>query len=192
MVNNHLSKGISLIEILIALVSSSILLTMLMTFYVTQLNANRDIEQRMNIQDNVRSVMMIFEDAIRMAGFDSTELTNAGLVDNFPSTGNTVGAHFLAFTMDQNQNGIIETNSNERVAYRLNSNNLEMYNDQTDQWVILAVNISDITYTYYDGANPPVQTAVLADVRSIEISITSVIGDQSSQTTSWISCRNLR
>jgi hypothetical protein len=60
---------------------------------------------------------------------------------------------------------------NELIAYRFNDGALEKYRSASAKWEDLTEdNVSDLNFTYYDG-NGAV-TAAVADIRSVEISMT--------------------
>ena len=89
---SNFSKGFTLIELMIALVITSILLAGIYTTYITQLKSHLTQQLIVEMQQNLRATMLIIERDIRMVGYDPTLNAGAGILTML---GNSFG-----FTMD--------------------------------------------------------------------------------------------
>jgi len=73
-------SGFTLIEIMIAMLISVIVISGVYSAYTAQLESYSTQEKVAEMQQNIRSAMMIMTREIREAGCDPTEFTNAGIV----------------------------------------------------------------------------------------------------------------
>ena len=202
-------KGFTLIELLVVMVVASIVMAAIYTAYRSQTEAHRTQQLVVQMQQNMRAALYLLEREIRMAGYSITDPSApAGFVQNFislgsPHDGSGAGtdANNIAFTVDSNDNGIIDTAAAnagfEIIAYRLNvaNNTLERWDGSSGSWQVAADQITNLTFTYHredDSQIPfPIQAADLQDIRSVEVAITATSRDRNMNLTNKIKCRNM-
>jgi type IV pilus assembly protein PilW len=161
MINNK--DGFTLLEILITLAISGIVMTGIYTVYTSQQITYNSQMQIVEMQQNLRAGMLMVVNEIRMAGYDPTDDSNAGIV-NFESD-------TITFTMDLDSDGAT-TSSGENLTYLLytasdGKKKLGRKNPTISQAV--AENIDALNFVYLDE-NGNV-TATASEVRSIQISM---------------------
>jgi prepilin-type N-terminal cleavage/methylation domain-containing protein len=85
-------KGITLIELLVALVICAIVIAAIYRLFITQSRAYVVQDQVVEIQQNIRTAMEMMVRDIRMAGFDYDNSTSLVTVPNIPYgvTGNSI------------------------------------------------------------------------------------------------------
>jgi len=164
-------RGLSLIELLIALAVTSILLVGIFNIFLSQHRTYMAQDQIVEMQENVRAALDIMLRDIRMAGYDPTEAGGMGITnidEAIPS---------LSFTADINENGVIgASESNEDITYRYDANNLVIRRKSTtnDNLLPLVSNIQSLNFRYFDENGNLLPSPVsAANVRIVEISITS-------------------
>ncbi|MGD8345502.1 MAG: hypothetical protein PVI38_00530 [Desulfobacterales bacterium] len=213
-------KGFTLVDILVGLAMASVLLAAVVSLFTSMGRSYTIQNVAADVQQVTRAGVEVMIQEIRMAGFNPSGSTPAGIVDNFDSVngfhqrhnGNITGtdAQNFAFTMDADMDGRIDhcvddgpaecpaaddNIENELVAYRFNNGALEKYRSASARWENLTEeNVSDLSFTYYDGAGA-VTTAV-DSIRSVEISMTieqpAGWGRTISRTyTTRVRCRNI-
>lgn len=161
------AAGFTLVELMIATAVTGIVMAAVMTSFLSQHNVYLAQGHVVEMQENARIAMNMLEQDIRSAGYDPSHL-GAGIT--------VAGANNLTFTRYTDA-GALETISyalydayattippgNDGVADDLGRNQ----NGGGLQPV--AENISQIEFRYLDGGGN--QTAVLSDIRSIQVSI---------------------
>jgi type IV pilus assembly protein PilW len=189
-------KGFTLVDILVGLAMASVLLTAVVSLFTSMGRSYTIQNVAADVQQVTRAGVEVMIQEIRMAGFNPSGSSPAGVVDNFDEAngfhqqhnGNisSTDAQNFAFTLDADMDGRIDhciddgpancpaaddNIENELVAYRFNNGALEKYRSASAKWEDLTEdNVSDLNFTYYDG-NGAITTAV-ADIRSVEISMT--------------------
>ena len=215
------NSGFTLVELMIALVLSSIAAWGIYKAYVSFDTSFTLQEQIGGMQQNLRLTMGQLVKKIRMAGYDPTKKASAGIVNASSGT--------IQFTMDlnqdQNTNDVVGAgiDTGEDITYALLGEDLKR-TDPAENTPIetLAENISALTFVYLDlygnvltdtDSNGVVDTnsggsPVLlgnAEIRSVQITITAKTGVQDftytdptyadnyrrRQTTARVRCRNL-
>jgi hypothetical protein len=131
-----------------------------------------------------------------MAGFNPQRAPNVGgFVTQLPDDGSgttTTNETNIAFTIDQDSNGVIDVDANdEQIAYRLDTNRLEKFRVSDDTWQTVADNISAVDFVYLDPSGTDITASVIANptaqyattnlpfidsIRSIEMSIVARTG----------------
>jgi Tfp pilus assembly protein PilW len=154
------------------------------------------------MEQNLRGSLYLLTKELRSAGYnpmqtptDSSDPTkNFRFVTSFPTpnnlfTVNYADAHFtVAFTLDTDGSGSIESNRNEQIAYKFDkvTKTLQRFNDsQPDiakKWEIVAGNIDAVYFMYYD--KDKIVTTDPADIEYVEISMLAKTGKQDSKYTS--------
>lgn len=172
-------KGLTLIELLIAMAIAAIMMTVIYKAHDSQVRSSVTQNEIVNMQQNIRAAMYYMERAIRMAGFDPSGSADAGLNDDFPNPFQAIGpamlANYLAFTVDANENGTIDVNDSELFAYRLNGDRLEQFSTGAVQWQPIAENVDAINFVYIDRNGNT--TTAPTDVRSIQVTLVVRSGD---------------
>jgi len=106
------SKGLTLIELLIAMAISGIIMAGIYSAFTTQQDSYFIQDQVAEMQQNIRAGLYIMTSDIRMAGFDPTSNANAGIV--------TATSGRFGFTQDINEDGDT-ADSGESVTYGFSS-----------------------------------------------------------------------
>jgi type IV pilus assembly protein PilW len=179
-----IQNGFSLIEIMVAMAISSIIVTAVYEIFYSQQRSYMNQDQVTEMQQNLRAGLYLMTKEIRSAGFDPNRTGNFGFVTDFAAPDNifdpdinyAVDKNKIAFTIDNNGNGNIETNDDEKIAYRLNNNTIERYIfnpnvvDPTKRgWQAIANNIDALDFVYLDQTGAI--TTNPANIRAIEISL---------------------
>jgi type IV pilus assembly protein PilW len=158
------NKGITLIELLIALVIGSILIAALYQTFIKQQKTYAVQDQVVEAQQNVRVAMDIIVRNVRMAGYNPTGVTP----NPFGFTSAT--ANQIIFTGDFNGNGSLD--EGETIGFQLSGTNLRRWG--VDGWQPLAENIESLSflYTLSDGTATSAPTAAqLASIRMVKVTI---------------------
>ena len=198
--------GFTLVELLIAMLVSSIVVAAIYSVYQGQTKSHRTQQLVVEMQQNMRAAMFLLEREIRMAGYSAADpASNGGFVLNFnsfglphSSSGAVNDANNIAFTVDNDDSGAIETaTSFELIAYRRNAGNntLERWDAVGGQWQVAAERITNLTFSYHrDDGSPmsfPLSAGDLPDIRSVEMAIEATSGDRTMNITNKIKCRNM-
>jgi len=162
-------RGFTLVEILVALVVSSIVLSGIYSTYQTQQRSYVLQGEIARMQQNLRAAMYLISRELRMAGFNPSGSSAAGFVaGEWTNTS-------LRFTKDDNGDSDV-SDSGEDVTYSLYTFNgiqrLGRKNPATNQPV--AENIQELWLEYLDANNNV--TATLSDIRSVEVTLVARTG----------------
>ncbi len=160
------NKGMSLIELLIALVISSILMGAMYQTFIKQQKTYAVQEQVSEAQQNVRIAMDTIVRYVRMAGYkgDPAKTGSFGFVN---ATSTTIG-----FTFDANGNGIYDGDA-ERVDFRLSGTTLQRTVNSPTNWQDIAENIESLSFSYVLANGSTVSsTTDYANIRRVIITIT--------------------
>lgn len=164
-------KGMTLLEILIALLIGGIVMTAI--YQTTQsLQQSYLLQQGIaNMQQNLRVAMFMMVSEIRMAGYDPSGKADAGIVSAVPaSMPSPADDAMVRFTRDLNGDGDTE-DSAEDITYSLYRSNgiqkLGRRNPTLNRPVIKHVDALD--FVFLDEQNH--ETDVEEEIRSIQISI---------------------
>lgn len=177
-------KGASFVEVMVAL---AILLIVLFGVYllyetsqITYARGAIDIE----LQDSGRKAVEDLARLLRMAGYDPTGTGSFGFrsITGFTSLATE---DRILFSIDQNGDGVIDSNTNERVGFALFGTELKWTMDGTNAVAGLlpvAKNVQSARFSYFTASdvaipNPPGGTYTLTDaqramIRRIRISLT--------------------
>lgn len=188
------NKGFTLIELLIAMFVGLIVLGATYAVFISQNKELNKQEQIAVMQQNARMAMEIMTREIMMAGYNQTtatsvpRCTNALVAAGTSCVGITsAGSNTIKFTADLNGSGSITPddqfegdNADENVAYdadlslsvkSLRRNSKYTKSGSSYQPVVEYVDL--LSFEYYDGATPPAITDILADIRRIQITVTT-------------------
>lgn len=190
------SCGFTLVELLIALLISTIVVAAIYSTYQAQLRSHITQQTLVEMQQNARAALFAMEVRTKHAGFnpqgpDAPHAHLFGFQENFLEVDNVLlTAHasthiktdstHIAFTLDANRNGEIDNSDDELVAYRLNNENLEIYMQDSGgswQWTAIAQNIEALNFVYLgnDGSiiTPP---AYINQIQSVQITLIAKSG----------------
>ena len=196
--NRRQEGGFTLVELLVAMAITAVVMGAVYSLYKTQQESYIAQDQVVEMQQNVRASLYQLARDLRMAGFNPQRSPNVGgFVTQLPDDGGgttTTNATNIAFTIDQNQNGVIDVDANdEQIAYRLDSATgaLQKFRVSDDTWQTVADNISAVDFVYLDPDGTDI-TALVAgspttlyaptnlphidSIRSVELSIVARTG----------------
>jgi prepilin-type N-terminal cleavage/methylation domain-containing protein len=170
-------RGFSLIELLVALVIMSVVSLAIYGVFSVSSRTYTTQSVTAGVQQSVRSAMEVMLQDIRAAGLDPTASGNFGI--------ELAEAAKLRFTSDSidaglnDFNGVIDDTNSERITYvfqgtQLNQILYETTDSESNGPLISDVQNLKFTYFDADGNNlgRPVQPLQLADIRTINVSIT--------------------
>jgi len=156
-------RGYTLQELLVAIPLGMLIMTGVMTVFISQSRSYHAQEQLNEMQQNARAAMDIMVREIKMTGYDPT-----GIGFNALPTTSATQIQIVANNVDET-NGI--TDPNEVITYNYDAANNRIQRTVGITTTTLAENISDLEFEYLDE-NGTV-TAVPADIRQIQIEITA-------------------
>lgn len=181
-------SGFTLIEILIALVVSSIIMTGVFTAFLTQQDIYAEQEQVAEMQQNIRVGLDFMVHEIRMAGYRGSGGSTADFI--------AAEADALAFSADMDENG--STGSDENFAFDLYGRTLGYLSNDQNTIILtetpgssghyeasatsssggavnhqpIAENIEKLEFFYtLDNGTQTFSPTDPSDIRSVEISI---------------------
>ena len=174
------SSGFTLIEILVGLAIFSLIITLLVSSKIRQTNQGVTRQQAVEMQQTVRSVILLMTNEIRQAGY------NPHYKDYRPGI-SSANASALRFTLvasndsvDNNGDGTVDEDGEfETIAYGLQDADGDGDTDITIDYngsgaQLVAENISSLNFSYFDetGAALALPVADPGEIRSIGISVT--------------------
>jgi len=193
-------KGFTAIELLVSLAIMSIALTSIYSMYMSFIRTCTKEGVKIRVQQNVRSGLDMMIRDIRLAGLDPDGTGDFGIV--------AVTSQRIQFTADRDMDGElddadatdgIDAPDMEHMAYEYDgSGELKMVlykangNLETDE--IMAENVTDLTFTYFDSNDDT--TSNLDEIRSVDIQMTiqkssGQDGQVSRTLVKRVKCRNL-
>lgn len=193
-----LHRGMTLVELLVVLAIMSILGIAIYNLFQTHNRQSIIREETALMQQELLSAMVIMADRIRMCGYSP----NTNSKDNFGFTLSTNSTQ-INCTHDFDGNGTFDGTDNEITAFRLNSasNSIQIFSTGSIAWQPLAVNIGDLTFTYFD-ANGDIITdpnSNLDSIRMVQLNATAVpspnrasMGIRNRTMTTIVHIRNVR
>jgi len=141
-------KGLTLIELMVALLLTMVLVAAVYTTYQVQRTTSDVQHEVSSVQQDLRAVLDIMAWDIRQAGCDPTLQSTAGLV--ITQTGPTS----ISFSMDLNEDGdTADTDPAEQVSYTLDGTKLQRNNIAANVVTTLTSNATTLGFTYYDADN---------------------------------------
>ena len=171
------NKGFTLIELLVAMVIVSIIMAAMVSAYELQVRSKNTQEALTDMNQTLRTALEIMTHEIRTAGFDTVppSAAVAGII--------TANANELRFTRDigdgvsfQSDNDTNDANHDEDIRYAINANgHLGREVMGAGGLQPLARNVDALDFVYLDFNGNP--TAVLADIRSIQVTIVARAGE---------------
>lgn len=174
------SRGFTLVELIVAMAISIVIMAGIYSVYISQTGTAVTQQKIVEMQSNVRWALSYLEKSIRMAGYDPTKMAGTGFVEDFPTLddpGVSTGASSIAFTMDDDEDGNLDANRDEYIAFRLSGGQLQRYTNTGGavDWTPIASNIDALNFIYLGDASPPNVLAIpLADltaIRSVQVTV---------------------
>jgi len=165
-------QGFTIIELLVGMVVFLLALTAIYSTFQAQHKSYLMQQEVAAMQQNLRAAMFYMQREIRMAGCDPTGDANAGIV--------TANSDSISFTEDvrgdsagSDPDGALD-DPNENITYNLDDSYGDGIDDELDRNnQTVAQNIDALNFVYLDANG--IETAVLADIRSVEITIVARI-----------------
>jgi type II secretory pathway component PulJ len=129
------------------------------------------------MQQRLRGTIDLLASDIQMAGYDPTYTSDASIVADFPEPNDileddidyTVDKDIIAFTIDDNGDGVIQATDSEQIAYRLRNNRLERYSVSNGTWEVIVTDIDALNFVYFDAAGNV--TNALEEIRTVELTL---------------------
>lgn len=155
------NQGYSLVELLVAMAITLVVMAGVYKVYVTQQDSYLLQEQVAEMQQNARIAKYLLMRDIRMVGYNPTGKLNAGSFvtsfvaklpndtrdDSDPDRTST-DSRSIAFTLDDNGNGVIDASLNEQIAYRVAGGDLQRFDVGNDGWLTVVENIENLAFAY--------------------------------------------
>lgn len=172
--------GFTLIELMIAMVISSIVMAAVYSFFISSNKMSIVQNASVAAEQSVRTGLEIMVQDIRMAGYDPLKTSGAAISINQSSK--------IQITSDRNGDGDIDDSDFEKVTYELSGGNLrrilyEGSGSQNTQSII--ENVTDLIFTYSGSGNCNV---------NIELQVTETVAGGNSvirRLETRVYCRNL-
>jgi len=202
-------SGFTLVELLVAMVISTIVLTLMYQVYRGQLRTHTTQQELVEMQQNMRAVLYLMEREIRMAG----HAPNGGVADPAITTAQVDN---IAFAMDISGGTSLDPSdgdtgdAGERMNYFYDHGTGQLIRNASDgngnQPLLEASDINSLTFVYKDsngvtldddGAGNLTTTASRQAIRTVEIILNASIGTTAMvdphqmQLTSEVKIRNL-
>ena len=154
-------RGFSLVELVVAMAISLVVMAGVYKVYVTQQDTYLLQEQVAEMQQNARVAKYVLTKDIRMVGYNPTRKVNSptfqtSFVSKLPDDDSldsdpdrtSTGPNSIAFTLDDNGDGVLEANFDEQVAFRVDGGNLERFDVDNDSWLMVVENIEALGFAY--------------------------------------------
>lgn len=177
------NNGLSLLEILIAMVVSSLIIAAVYQLFLNQQQSYLVQNEVAQVQQGLRASLYLMTKDLRTAGFDPLSTGRFGFVTDFPDDilvddiNYAVDTNIIAFTLDDNEDGILQANDSEQIAYRLNAemNQLERFRWNKDNgddykiWEPVAINVDALNFVYLDNTGNITNNP--ANFHSVEVTL---------------------
>ena len=155
------AQGYSLVELLVAMAISLVVMAGVYKVYVTQQDTYLLQERVAEMQQNARTAKYVLTKDIRMVGYNPTRKVNGptfttSFVSKLPDDDSadsdpdrtSTGPKSIAFTLDDNGNGVLDANFDEQVAFRVAGGNLERFDVGNNAWLMVVENIEALGFAY--------------------------------------------
>jgi len=193
----HRESGVTLVELLVVIVVSSLIVGSILSLFVTNHRIYLQQEEVVVMQQELRCVLEQVAGEIRMAGYNPgrVEANVCGFRHcpgiGTPDYGRATNSSAIYFTMDLNGDGVIAENGTgsaaEHGGFRLNVKNdgsimpapdnvLRRYDTGAVKWQPMATNIQNISFRYFDVTGN--ETASLDDISSVEVTAVAAASDR--------------
>jgi prepilin-type N-terminal cleavage/methylation domain-containing protein len=171
MPENHSQSGMTLVEILVAMVMMGILATGIYNlFRVHNLMAAKQ-EETTHMQQELLSVMVQMSEDLRMCGYSTGSGANVGF--------NATATNSTSVYCTKQQTGP-SGNTNTEIGYMLNAgdNQIEFFLNSNSTWATAASNIANLNFVYLDIDGNIINPATDPnEIRYVEITATAQATD---------------
>jgi len=118
---NPKCRGLTLIELLIAMVLGIFVTGTVITVFTTTVKYNADNLQMIRLNQELRGAMSLISRDLRRAGYFNSATVNTTYLDQF---GGSVARDCIHFAYDINADGVIE--NSDYLAYKLKDNEIKL------------------------------------------------------------------
>jgi type IV pilus assembly protein PilW len=132
-------KGLTLIEMMIAIVIGALVVGTVITIFISNVRSFRDNVAMSKLNQELRGVMTFISDEVKRAGYSADPDENAFMAET------NVVAGCIRYSYDEDADGIKD--GNESFGFRLNANAIEWANNNTAADCSSATTWEDITDT---------------------------------------------
>jgi len=172
----HLNRGVTIVELLIAMVVALLAIGAIYSTFLNQLKSYVVQEETSAMNQNLRIALFYMQREVRMAGCNPTGNANARII-----TANATSINFtedVRGALDGSDSDGDTDDANEDIAYCLKANNLVKNTGGGNQLVVR--NIDALDFVYLDGSSPPhvlnpgggsVPAGSLDQIRSVEVTM---------------------
>ncbi len=172
---NKSQQGLTLIEMMIAMVIGLLIVGTVITIFITNVRSNRDNVAMIRLNQELRGVMTFVSDELKRGGYSNDSEEDA-FIDEFA----VIGGSCVRYSYDENSDGVLNTTGTdkEHFGFRLNANVIEWSRDNSagacdsTSWQgITEDDIADITdFTITSSDIPTIDGTV--NIKQLTISIT--------------------
>jgi type IV pilus assembly protein PilW len=184
--------GFSLIELLVALVISTIVMTAVYTTFASQQKAYVAQDQIAEMHQNLRACLYLIQREIRLAGHDPSGVAGAQIMEADANSihltmdirGATFGSNPDGDVGDQDEDitySLFDCNGDGIMDLRRADPTLVPANAGTPVEQMLAENIDALDFVYLDKDGIP--TATTAEIRSVQITLVARVSRKDSSFT---------
>jgi len=177
-------EGFSFVELLMGISISLILLGAVVTTFTIQQKYYSQEQRTIDMQDSLRASMQMLVNDLLMAGYNPQGIEDVGIV--------SATATAIQFRADLNGDGD-HLDPNEDVTYAFDAAEGQLTRKATasDTAELLADNIQDVSFVYYNADGD--ETTTVEEIRKIKIQITAQTenGEKTRTLTSDVIPRNL-
>ena len=200
------NSGFTLVELLVVMAIVGVILGGLYSVFQTSSRTYVVQDRAVAMQQDARFGVDYLADLIRAAGYDprskGSNRFGFQVAQDWDSKGpQSCDGKNIAFTADDNQDGLVEGNDAERIAFRLASGELQRYRNGSG-WETIIRGVDDdgssFVYVYADGSRDSIPTADKAEqIRAVQIIFQmrapELYGAQirEKRYTTLVKCRNL-
>lgn len=181
--NNHdyailsSKNGFTLVELMVGLAITSVIITAVFAAYTTQQRLYVSQDQIAEMQQNLRAAVDYMAREIRMAGYDPTGESGAGLL---PTSGDDLSPDKMSFTLDFNEDEDT-ADDGEQFSFSFSPSvstdfEVEVRDGGVLKSQVIAENIQAVEFLYLDQDGNP--TLVPENARSVNVSMLARAGDQ--------------
>jgi prepilin-type N-terminal cleavage/methylation domain-containing protein len=155
-----MKKGMTLVELMVALVCMTVMMGVVYQLIVTTERIQIHTGVRAEAEYNIREAMDLMLYEIRHAGYRYYDSLSAGgsVPPVFAQTVNRVGtdsrAETLIISADLDESGTVS--DNEIISYQVNNNTLERRTHQQQNWEMVANNVQNVEFKYFDEDEQPI------------------------------------
>lgn len=158
-------QGLTLIEIMIAMLIGILMIGSVLTMFVTNVRSNSDNVAMIRLNQELRSVMGFISDEIKRAGY-SGDLEETDFNDDF-----ALSANCLRYSYDEDGDG--NQDANERFGFRAIDSDGDSIPD-TIQWARTNTDASPVCNAAA-GAWQSVTEPTIANITSVDIALSEII-----------------